>query len=168
MVNEVYYEVLQFINYETYLLDHNKFEDWLKLLTDDVKYIMARRVWTEGVPSIDLKAPIMIENKHSLEARVRKLRNEFSWSETPKSIYRHIVSSVFIEEQKNNEIKVHSNVLFLRHRPTSFMGETPEYEIFSYEREDILRKDSSEIKLAYRLIIPDLPVIPIHALSNLY
>ncbi|BBL47295.1 3-phenylpropionate/cinnamic acid dioxygenase subunit beta [Metallosphaera sedula] len=167
-MDEVYFEVLQFINHETYLLDHYKFDEWLKLLTDDVKYVMARRVWSEGVSTIDMKAPLMAENKYSLEARVKKLVNEFSWSEVPKSLYRHMVSGVFIEAQNNDEIKVRSNVLFLRHRPTSFMAEIPEYEIFSYEREDILRGDKDGLKLAYRLIIPDLPVIPVHALSNLY
>lgn len=162
---EIYFNVIQFVNKEVGILDDHDFHHWLELLTDDVHYVMARRLNKEGdFPLFDVKSPLMEENYLSLTARVEKLYSKYSWSEIPPSRYRHYVTNVRVGESKNDvEISIRSNVIFMRNRL-----ESADYEIFTYERRDILRKTGEDLKLCNRLIIPDQPVLSLSTISNFY
>jgi 3-phenylpropionate/cinnamic acid dioxygenase small subunit len=162
---EIYLEIVNFLNKEAELLDNFKYKDWLNLVTDDIEYIFYSRQNIEaGSPQKQLGSPIIMDNKILLEKRINRLYSEFAWAELPRSMSRHFITNIRVyPTEKENEVKVVSNVLFYRHRHDNLY-----HELISYERHDILRKVNGEWKIAKREIIPDTNIILVDHLANIY
>ena len=164
-------EIEQFLYREARLLDERRFEAWLALFTDDVRYWMPVRMtrYPRRSKAIAVLDParhhdeelakdgelgIFDESKETLSRRVARLDTGMAWAEDPPSRTRHIVSNVEVEPGETEaEITVHSNFLVYRNR-----GET-EQDFYVGGRRDTLRQVDGAWKIARRTIILDQNVL---------
>jgi len=161
----LYGEVVEFLYREAELLDTYRFDQWIALFADDIRYVMPVRTTqflTAGAGFHEVA--FFDENLASLRTRVRRLQTEFAWAETPPSRTRHFVSNVLMDPGENaNEIAVRLNFMITRTR--SDRG----HQLFTGLREDVLRCDESNgLKIAKRRILIDQTVISGTNLSVLF
>jgi len=149
-------EIGQLFYREAELLDSNRLEDWLELLTEDISYEMPVRITRErGQPDVSSQTGHFSEDRRSLELRVKRLGTDFGWAENPPSRTRRFISNIRVENTANpNEVKARSYFLLYRSR-----GSSTQVELISGERQDLLRKVDGKWKLASRLIIVDQTVL---------
>jgi 3-phenylpropionate/cinnamic acid dioxygenase small subunit len=149
-------EIAQFFYREAELLDSNRLEEWLELLAEDIAYGTPLRMTRErGQPDISSQMGHFSEDRRSLELRVKRLGTDFGWAENPPSRTRRFISNIRVENTaKPNEVKAQSYFLLYRSR-----GSSPEADLISGERQDLLRKLDGRWKLASRLIISDQSVL---------
>jgi 3-phenylpropionate/cinnamic acid dioxygenase small subunit len=154
---ELHLEITNFLHQEAYLLDSRKYKEWLELLTDDLVYRMPLRETVEGVgvKNISEDSSFFEETKKSLTTRAHRLYTKSAWVENPATRQRHFITNIIVETTSDpNEFKVRSYFLFQRSRGSSHTIE----QMFG-ERNDILRKENDEYKIASRTIYPDQTVI---------
>jgi 3-phenylpropionate/cinnamic acid dioxygenase small subunit len=149
-------EIAAFLYREAELLDSSRLEEWLGILTEDVTYEMPVRVTREGDNAqVTSEMSHFSEDRHSLELRVKRLKTNFGWAENPPSRTRRFISNIRVEQtQDANEVKAQSYFLLYRSR-----GNSPEVDLLSGERRDLLRKVDGNWRLAERLIIVDQTVL---------
>ncbi|OBH27578.1 3-phenylpropionate dioxygenase [Mycobacterium sp. E342] len=153
----------QFLVDEAYLLDAQRYEEWLQTLTDDVRYVMPVRVTTARGAGFDA-SPGMAhfdEDKYSLTQRVARFATEHAWAEDPPSRLRHFVTNVrTFEGDDPAHLLVESAELLFRSR-----GDVNESALLSCGREDLLRRCGEDWKLARRNIIVDESVLRMQNLA---
>jgi len=149
-------EIGEFFYREAELLDSNRLENWLELLTEDISYEMPVRLTRErGQPDVSSQTGHFSEDRRSLELRVKRLGTDFGWAENPPSRTRRFISNIRVENTSNpNEVKARSYFLLYRSR-----GSSTQVDLISGERQDLLRKLDGRWKLASRLIIVDQTVL---------
>lgn len=155
--DERHLQVHQWLVDEAYLLDAQRYEQWLALLTDDVRYLMPVRVTTALGAGFDC-APGMAhfdEDKYSLGRRVARFQTEHAWTEDPPSRLRHHLTNVrtFATGDPGHLI-AESGVLLYRSR-----GDVREAAQLSAGREDLLRWTDGGWRLARRSIMVDDSVL---------
>ena len=171
MNEDVHREVEQFLYREARLLDERRFDEWLALLTDDVRYWMAGRAnryprHSKAVAILDAaryvdddmtredELAILDEDKTSLIGRVRRLDTGMAWAEDPPSRTRHLVSNIELAPAPTaSEILVHANIIVYRSR-----GET-EQDFYVGARRDRLRRVDGAWKIAERKVTLDQNVL---------
>jgi 3-phenylpropionate/cinnamic acid dioxygenase small subunit len=164
-------EIEQFLYREARLLDERRFEAWLALFTDDVRYWMPVRSTRyprrskaivalspdrhdEEELSKENELAIFDESRETLGRRIARLDTGMAWAEDPPSRTRHIVSNVEVEPGETDaEIRVYSNFVVYRSR-----GET-EQDFYVGARRDTLRNVDGAWKIARRTIILDQNVL---------
>jgi 3-phenylpropionate/cinnamic acid dioxygenase small subunit len=164
-------EIEQFLYREARLLDERRFEAWLALFTDDVRYWMSVRSnryprrskaivalspgrHGEDEPSDESELAIFDESKETLGRRIARLDTGMAWAEDPPSRTRHTVSNVEVEPGATEaELRVYSNFIVYRSR-----GET-EQDFYVGARRDTLRNVEGAWKIARRTIILDQNVL---------
>ena len=180
MKDEVLREVEQFLYREARLLDTRRFAEWLELLTGDIRYWMptrsnrypvnskaisildASRYEEQGVSGEDELA-IMEETKDSLERRVARLDTGMAWAEDPPSRTRHIITNIEVEPSDvPGELRVYSNFVMYRNR-----GETDQ-DFYVGSREDLLRRESGQLRICSRKIVLDQNVLLAKNVSNFF
>lgn len=148
---------------EAYVLDHQEYDAWLDLLSEDVHYYMPVKVTTALGAGFDT-APGMAhfdENKYSLSRRVARFATEHAWTEDPPSRLRHFVANVrTFATDHDDELVVDSSVLLFRSR-----GDVREHALVSAGREDLLRREGDTWRLARRHIAVDESVIRMQNLA---
>jgi phthalate 3,4-dioxygenase subunit beta len=153
----------QFLVDEAYLLDAQRYEEWLETLTDDIRYVMPVRVTTARGAGFD-SSPGMAhfdEDKYSLSQRVARMATEHAWAEDPPSRLRHFVTNVrTFECDDAAELFVESAELLFRSR-----GDVNESALLSCGREDVLRRDGDSWKLSGRKIFVDESVLRMQNLA---
>ena len=156
-------EAHQFLVDETYLLDAQRYDEWLETLTDDVHYNVPVRVTTARSAGFDT-SPGMAhfdEDKYSLSLRVARFATEHAWTEDPPSRLRHFITNVrTFSAHVEDELYAQSAVLLFRSR-----GDNREPNFLSALREDILRKEGGVLKLSRRLVIMDESVVRMQNLA---
>jgi 3-phenylpropionate/cinnamic acid dioxygenase small subunit len=154
-----------FLYYEAELLDDRRFEAWVELFTDDVRYEMPMRVSRERTaPDIVENGKIFADTKDTLRIRVERLGTEFAWAEDPPSRTRHFVTNIRIAPgEREGEIRVRSNLLVYRNR-----GDSPQFNLLSGFRQDILRRVNGAWKIAQRRVVLDQSNIASHNLSMFF
>jgi len=137
---ELHYEISQFLVLEARLLDERRFDDWVALFADDVRYWMpirynkpfrelSRETSRPGEPAT------FEETKKSLGQRVWRLKSGMAWAEDPPSRTRHLVTNVWARPTETaDEFDVDSYFLVYRNRGDS------EVDIWAGRREDVLRR----------------------------
>ncbi|MYE49132.1 MAG: aromatic-ring-hydroxylating dioxygenase subunit beta, partial [Gammaproteobacteria bacterium] len=139
--------VEEFLFREAALLDEWRLEEWVDLFTDDARYVVPSTDLTEGDPTRDLV--FIDDNIVRLRARAARLNSRYSHRENPRSRTRRFVSNVRVEETGDGQLSVFANVLVYRFRSgegAPYVG-TIEY---------ILRRDGSDLRIAYRRAVLDL------------
>jgi 3-phenylpropionate/cinnamic acid dioxygenase small subunit len=168
---ELLREVEQFLYREARLLDERRFQAWLDLFTDDVRYWMPVRStryprrskaiaildpgrYEEEELAKECDLAIFDESKETLSRRIARLDTGMAWSEDPPSRTRHIISNIEVEQtDTGTELRVFSNFIAFRNR-----GET-EQDFYVGGRQDTLRNVEGAWKISRRTIILDQTVL---------
>jgi 3-phenylpropionate/cinnamic acid dioxygenase small subunit len=171
MNEDVTREVERFLYREARLLDERRFDEWLTLLTDDIRYWMAARSnryprtskaiaildpgrYVEADTPTDDELAILDETKQTLAGRVARLDTGMAWAEDPPSRTRHLITNVEVAPGPTvAEVQVRSNFVVYRTR-----GET-EQDFYIGARTDLLRRANGEWKIAARRVILDQNVL---------
>ena len=152
-------QVEEFLYREAELLDDRRYEEWLDLFTDDVRYWMPMR---RNVPADELDREFtregldvnwFDEGKDTLTRRVKQIRTGVHWAEQPPSRICHMVSNVQIVDAGPAEVSVKSRFLLYRNRVET------ETDVLVGKREDVLRRVVGEFRIARRKIVLDQNVL---------
>jgi 3-phenylpropionate/cinnamic acid dioxygenase small subunit len=153
----------QFLVDEAYLFDAQQYREWLDVLTEDIHYLMPVRVTTARGAGFET-SPGMAhfdENKYSLSRRVARFLTEHAWTEDPPSRLRHYVTNVrTFATEDDDHLVVESAELLFRSR-----GDVNEAALISCGREDLLRSEHDQWKLARRTILIDESVFRMQNLA---
>lgn len=156
-------ECQQFLEHEAELLDDQRLHEWLALLTDDIEYLVPRRVMRERgaeAAAFSDNGFLFRDDKGTLETRVERYDKEYAWAENPPSRTRRIVSNVRVGERTGDEVTVTSNFILYRSQ-----GDDADHDLIAGEREDVLRRTGEEFQLAYRTVYLDQTVLATRNLS---
>ncbi len=159
----LYSEIVDFLYKEAELMDEGRLSDWLELMTKDLIYRMPMRVnrGRGNHPNYSQKTEIFCDDLPSLRLRIDRLSTGYAWAEDPPSRTRHVVSNVRVSATSNpDEFDVRSYILVYRNR-----GNSPDGDLFSGKRQDLLRNVKGHWRLAKRTILLDQAVIGSRNLS---
>ena len=152
-------EVEEFLYREAELLDERRYEDWLELLTDDIRYFMPMR---RNVPHDETAREFtregadvswFDEGKDTLARRVQQILTGIHWAEEPPSRICHMISNVQILRASATEVAVKSRFLVYRNRVET------ETDVLVGKREDLLRRANGGFKIARRKVVLDQSVL---------
>jgi 3-phenylpropionate/cinnamic acid dioxygenase small subunit len=157
-------EIEEFLYHEAELLDERRYEDWLKLIADDIRYWMPMRrnvkvgEHAREFTRADHDINWFDEGRETLDRRVRQIMTGIHWAEEPVSRITHIVSNVQLREATPSvgdaaEVAVKSRFLVYRNRVET------ETDILVGKREDRLRRVGESWQIAHRKIILDQNVL---------
>jgi len=163
-------EVADFLYREAELLDERRYEEWLALLAEDVRYWMPMR---RNVKFGELEREFtregqdvnwFDEGKETLTRRVQQILTGVHWAEEPLSRICHIVSNVQILDVKPgaaapSEVTVKSRFLIYRNRVET------ETDILVGKREDVLQRVDEQWKIRRRKIVLDQNVLQVKNLT---
>ena len=142
---------------EYWLLDNSQFEDWLDLMSDDIRYWAPVRENLDRGEENFFQPDLLThfdENKTEMGLRVARLRTGSAHAEEPPSRRRHFVSNIkILEAPDTNKIKVASNFIIFRSRPGH------EEHLFVGSRRDQWVRSNNDWRLQERLIIFDHDII---------
>jgi 3-phenylpropionate/cinnamic acid dioxygenase small subunit len=138
-------QIEAFLYHEAELLDERRYEDWLTLLADDVRYWMPMR---RNVKFGELEREFtrtgqdinwFDEGKDTLTRRVQQILTGVHWAEEPLSRLCHMVSNVQLlhvtpSVAEPAEVTVKCRFLVYRNRVET------ETDILVGKREDVLRR----------------------------
>jgi 3-phenylpropionate/cinnamic acid dioxygenase small subunit len=157
-------EIEEFLYNEADLLDERRYEEWLALIADDVRYWMpmrrnvkvgeAQREFTRAGQDINW----FDEGKETLTRRVKQILTGMHWAEEPVSRVSHMISNVRLLEinpsaGKAEEVTVRCRFLIYRNRVET------ETDILVGKREDLLRRAGGQWQIARRKIVLDQNVL---------
>ena len=157
-------EVEAFLYHEANLLDDRRYEEWLDLLTDDVRYWVPMR---RNVKFGELEREFtregqdinwFDEGKTTLTQRVRQILTGVHWAEEPLSRLSHLVTNVEITEATPSaadaeEVSLRCRFIIYRNRVAT------ETDILVGRREDRLRRVDGEWRIAQRQVFLDQNVL---------
>jgi 3-phenylpropionate/cinnamic acid dioxygenase small subunit len=157
-------EIAEFLYAEAELLDERRYDDWLVLLADDIRYWMPMRRnvkfgETEGEFTREASEIAWFdEGKETLTRRVRQIQTGIHWAEEPQSRIAHLVSNVQLLEATPSaadarEVTTKCRFLIYRNRVET------ETDLLVGKREDVLRRDGEGWQIARRKIILDQNVL---------
>ena len=158
-------EIAEFLYREAELLDERRYDEWLGLLADDIRYWMPMRrnvKFGEGEREFTRAGTDIAwfdEGKDTLTRRVRQIQTGIHWAEEPPSRICHMVSNVQIVRATPNgsampsEVEVRSRFLVYRNRVET------ETDILVGKREDVLRRVDGAWKIARRMVVLDQSVL---------
>jgi 3-phenylpropionate/cinnamic acid dioxygenase small subunit len=159
----VYLDIIELLDDEAAMLDDERLEEWLELMSEDVRYWAPVRVTLnrgQGLGYSD-KMGHFDENLPMLQLRVRRLREtKTAWSEDPPSRTRRFVTNVRPFRLGDDSYRVASNILLLRSR-----GDRGPLDILSARREDLWRRSGDGWKCAERTILLDQTTLMVQNLS---
>ena len=152
-------EIEQFLYREAELLDERRYEEWLALFTDDVRYWMPMR---RNVPRDEpdreftregVDVNWFDEGKDTLTRRVQQILTGLHWAEEPPSRTCHMVANVQILRVTTDEATAKCRFLVYRNRVET------ETDLLVGKREDTLRRIDTEWRIARRMIVLDQSVL---------
>src|SRR5712671_216595 len=157
-------EIEEFLYYEADLLDERRYEDWLALVAEDVRYWMPmrRNVKVDDIEREFTREGLDIswfdEGKETLTRRVRQIQTGIHWAEEPVSRISHLVTNVQLVEAtpsaaEAREVTARCRFLIYRNRVET------ETDILVGKREDVLRREGDEWRIARRTILLDQNVL---------
>jgi 3-phenylpropionate/cinnamic acid dioxygenase small subunit len=158
------HEVAEFLYREAELLDERRYDEWLALLADDLRYWMPMRrnvKYGEEQREFTREGQDIAwfdEGKDTLVRRVKQIQTGIHWAEEPMSRISHLVTNVQIVEAtpsvaEAREVTVRCRFLIYRNRVET------ETDILVGKREDVLRRESEGWRIARRKIILDQNVL---------
>ena len=157
-------EIEDFLASEADLLDARRFEDWLALFTEDVRYWMpmARNVATENLSEefTEERAETnwIDEGIETLRQRVNQLATGVHWAEQPPSRTTHMISNlrltgIWPDASNPREVATRCRFLVYRNR------QEDEQDLYVGKRNDTLRRVDGGWKIARREIFLDQNVL---------
>jgi 3-phenylpropionate/cinnamic acid dioxygenase small subunit len=157
-------EVEDFLYREADLLDERRYEEWLDLFTEDAHYWMPlRRNVPRDKPEREFTrqgtdANWFDEGKDTLRRRVRQILTGIHWAEEPPSRICHIISNIQLVQEAPSgpgpsEVGVRSRFIVYRNRVET------ETDFLVGKREDLLRREDGDWRIARRKIVLDQSVL---------
>ncbi len=157
-------QIEEFLYHEAELLDERRYEAWLELLADDVRYWMPLR---RNVKFGELEREFtregqdinwFDEGKDTLTRRVQQILTGVHWAEEPLSRLCHMISNVqLLDVQPSviepSEVTAKCRFLVYRNRVET------ETDLLVGKRQDVLRRINAQWKIAQRKIILDQNVL---------
>ena len=158
------HEVAEFLYREAELLDERRYDEWLALLADDLRYWMPMRrnvKYGEEQREFTREGQDIAwfdEGKDTLVRRVKQIQTGIHWAEEPVSRISHLVTNVQIVEatpsvSEAREVTARCRFLIYRNRVET------ETDILVGKREDVLRSESDGWRIARRKIVLDQNVL---------
>jgi len=158
------HEVAEFLYREAELLDERRYDEWLALLADDLRYWMPMRrnvKYGEEQREFTREGQDIAwfdEGKDTLVRRVKQIQTGIHWAEEPVSRISHLVTNVQLVEAtpsvaEAREVTVRCRFLIYRNRVET------ETDILVGKREDVLRRESEGWRIARRKIVLDQNVL---------
>jgi 3-phenylpropionate/cinnamic acid dioxygenase small subunit len=151
------FEIEQLLYLEASLLDGGKYEEWLELLTHDISYVARQTEFTDHADhSLDaIGAHHFDEDMISLKNRIGWLLSGLNGSERPPSVRRRLISNVrVLSRHDDGTISAESNFLVWQSR-------WDDHSVFYVgRREDLLRRQGAQLRIAGRKIYLANPVLP--------
>ena len=158
------WDVANFLYHEAEVLDERRYEEWLGLLADDVRYWMPIR---RNVKLGELDREFtregqdvnwFDEGKDTLTRRVQQILTGVHWAEEPLSRLCHMVSNVQLLHAEPSvlepaQVTVKSRFLIYRNRVET------ETDILVGKREDTLRRVDGGWEISRRKIVLDQNVL---------
>lgn len=153
-------DIVDFLMYETSLLDARRLKEWLDLVSDDFTYkvpvtstpaSLEGQAWSDDYLVVD-------ETKDSI-AKLWLVRHspdswDFAWGENPAQRVRRFVTNTRISPGKETNTHVaNSNVLM------TFVRESEPVVLMPAERIDVVRHVDGQMQLASRVVKIDTSVI---------
>src|ERR1700730_19371450 len=143
---------------EAWLLDHDRLEEWLDLLSEAIHYwapVRADMNRGKEVFTPPLRLAFFDDNKDVLRLRVARIRTGAAHADEPPSRVRHLVTNVQVLDAPNPDTaKIASNFIVFKSRRTR------EENLFVGCREDLWRCEGGfGWKLEERMILLDHNVI---------
>jgi len=166
-------EVRHFLDLEAECLDEGRLKDWMSQYVDEgIRYVIPirqTRMKQDGA-GFDAVASLQDDDWPALRMRANRLDSKAAWSENPPTRLRHFISNLRVEEglrpsdlKDGSEVKIKSNVLVYRTR-----GESPEHDLLSAERHDVLRFTEGRFKLLRREVRLDMTTIGTHNFAFIF
>ncbi len=147
--------VEDFFAYEAELIDGRKYEQWLDLLADDIRYFMplTRNVQHNKLEDEYTREKIdaawFDEDKKTLTQRVQQILGGDHWAEEPVSRTTHMIANIRIESATDTEVSVRSKFIVYVNRRED------EIRLFAGKRHDVLRVQQNGFLVARRKILLD-------------
>jgi PAH dioxygenase small subunit len=162
MRESLYADVLELYHHEARLLDGDRLTEWLDLLAEDLTYRMPVRVTKRRADGPGLsETGHFYDNRASMVVRVRRLvETETAYAEDPPSRVRRFVTNLDVEERADGLCRARSYLLMLRSR-----FDSPDHELLSAERDDVLRRRGDSFELVSRRILVDQTTLGISNLA---
>lgn len=144
---------------EARLLDEERYDEWLALLSEDIVYRMAlagRRFRTDRSPPTPVgRGTVFDDDFARLKLRIDRLQSGLVWAENPRNFVRRAVSNVEVySADAQNEARVHSVIVIHRNRIDGIT------KLLTAGRKDIWREDDDGWLLAARDIALNHAVLP--------
>ena len=157
-------DIADFLYREAELLDERRYDEWLALLADDLRYWMPMRrnvKYGEEQREFTREGQDIAwfdEGKDTLVRRVKQIQTGIHWAEEPVSRISHLVTNVQIVEAtpsvpEAHEVTTRCRFLIYRNRVET------ETDILVGKREDVLRRESEGWRIARRKIVLDQNVL---------
>lgn len=152
-------EVERFFSAEAELLDERRFDEWLQLLHEEVRYWMpmARNVRFDATEREYTRAESEMnwfdEGKDTLLKRVRQIQSGDHWAEEPRSRTTHLVANVRVEATDGPDISTKCRFVVCTNRLDH------DFELFMGKRADVLRRGADGLQVLRRAIYLDQSVL---------
>lgn len=150
------HRITDFLLDEAALLDARRHEDWLALLTEDVRYLVPVRLTTAHTLATSTSSMSHLdEDRYSLVKRVERFATEHAWAEDPPSRTRRFVSNIRCWQSEDPEVLIAmSNLLLFRSR-----GDIHPPDLISGVRTDRIRTTTDGPRLCRREVWLDESVL---------
>jgi 3-phenylpropionate/cinnamic acid dioxygenase small subunit len=149
-----------FFTHENDVLDSRRFEEWLELLDEDIRYWMplarnqAFGEWNEEWTREGEDLNWFDEGKFELEQRVKQIMTGLHWAEEPVSRVCHMFSNLTVVQDSGETVRTHLRFIVYRNRTET------ETDFFVGKRNDVLRRHGDgEFRIAAREIFLDQNVL---------
>jgi len=158
-------QVREFLQHETYLLNSERYDEWLALLTPDFEYRMPTPVLRDD-PALPRHSELSLlswESVASLTLRFERILTDFAWADRPPAFHRrHLTAMRVSATDSPGTFAVESDELVYRSR-------TPEGAcITSALRLDLVRVDDDGPRLARRTVLIDVDRPDLAQIALLY
>lgn len=158
-----HYEIDTFLKREARLLDTERYDDWLAMLTDDIHYWMPaiesrRRANNGGATHLPGRMAFFDDYMEHLQRRVARFKQPTAWAEDPPTRHVHVISNVEAYPAAAEadaatvpaaapEYLVHSTFVNYRSRIET------DNDLLIGRRTDVIRRTEQGLRLARRKIV---------------
>lgn len=149
---ELVYEIEQFLFREVRILEEERYEEWLGLMTEDIHYwmpgIQARYRKDKAPRYSHTRMAHFDDDLLNLRRRVTRFLHETAWAEDPPTRTCYMVSNIEVEPiERTDEYTVHSVILNIRGR-----NETEEDWLMARRKDRLRRLGDGSFRIAKREI----------------
>lgn len=162
--DSLYFEIVEFLEDETALLDRDDLQGWLGNVAPDAVYRAPVRVTRERGTGSEFEAEMFHFDETYMTLFSKALRMTqipTAWAENPPSRTRRVVTNIRAwATPTEGEYRVESSILLLRCR-----YDEAQPDLLSGRRDDLLRRDGDTFKLARRTIYFDHATLGVQNLA---